>query len=228
MKALLALVVFAAACTDDLDPPWQLDHDRVVAVRASQPGLAPGQSATIDALIGTKDAPLAVRVPEAAIVVSPTSLSDTLSHVGSDWVVTAPSEDRLAAARSELKLAAGAAVPLQIGVSYNGMALFATKVIELGAAANNPTLDNVMVNGVAPGTSDIVIGKLIKVPLSVDANDLDFDVTWLTSCGTMHDFDLPSGYIFVEEDDPTEGQLALVVRDAHAGVAWQVWTIRAE
>ncbi|HSR95739.1 MAG TPA: hypothetical protein VLM79_01660, partial [Kofleriaceae bacterium] len=55
--ALGTLVVAVAACTDDLDPPWQLDHDRIIAVRATPPQIAAGDRAVVDALVGTKGAP---------------------------------------------------------------------------------------------------------------------------------------------------------------------------
>ncbi|MBC7977713.1 MAG: hypothetical protein H7138_22270 [Myxococcales bacterium] len=222
--ATLALV----ACTGDLDPQWQLDHDRIVAVRATPPSIASGAKSTIDGLIARVGDTVQIAGPEQATVVSPMSLADTLALEGGSWVVTAPSEDRLVAARAELELAAGAPVPLQIGVAYSGQTLLATKTVLLGAAADHPALTNVMINGAPGGTAEIVIGKLVDVPLSVEANDEDFDVAWLTSCGTMHDFDLPAAYVHVEDDDPTEGELVLVVRDAGAGVAWQRWTIRAE
>lgn len=230
MFALVALVALlaVAACTGDLDPQWQLDHDRIVAVRANPPGIAPGGKSTFDALIAKKGAQVRVATPELATVVSPTSLADTLALDGGNWVVTAPSEDRLIAARAELKLPAGAPVPLQIGVSYAGQTLLATKTVSLGAAADNPALSNVMIDGQPAGTSEIVVGKLVKVPLSVEADDVDFDVTWLTSCGTMHDFDLPAAYLEVEADDVTTGELVLVVRDQGAGVTWRRWPIHAE
>ena len=44
----------------------------------------------------------------------------------------------------------------------------------------------------------------------------------------MHDFDLPQAYLEVEADDPTAGELGVVLRDAHGGVAWKIWPIRAE
>jgi hypothetical protein len=225
---LLIAVLGLGACTGDLDPQWQLDHDRIVAVRATPPAIAPGSKSTLDALIGKKGAQVSVAAPELATVVSPTSLSDTLALDAGNWVVTAPSEDRLIAARAELMLAAGAPVPLQVGVAYAGQTLLATKTVLLGAAADNPALDNVMIDGQPAGTSEIVVGSLVKVPLSVDADDVDFDVTWLTSCGTMHDFDLPTAYLEVEDDDPTAGELVLVVRDAGAGVSWQRWPIHAQ
>src|SRR5262249_28395337 len=110
--------IAAAGCTGDIDPPWQLSHDRIVAVRADPPGIAPGQTSRIDALLAHKGEMTSVATPELAMVTSPSSLGDVLTISGGTWTVTAPDEDRLAAARSELQLAAGAPVPLQIGVSY--------------------------------------------------------------------------------------------------------------
>ena len=65
-----------AACADDTDPPWQLDHDRVIAVRANPPGLAPGEQATLDALLARKGDTTRTAIPEGATVVSPASLAD--------------------------------------------------------------------------------------------------------------------------------------------------------
>jgi hypothetical protein len=228
-RSLVVLALAATgACTEDLDPPWQLDHDRIIAVRAEPAGVAPGERATLEALLGAKGARTRVAAPELAQVVSPASLSDVLRLEAGSWVVTAPSEDRLSAARAELQLAAGAPVPLVVGVSYADQSLVATKTIALGQHVDNPPLVNVMVDGQPAGTSELVVGKLVKVPLSLDADDETYDVTWLTSCGTMHDFDLPSAYLEVEDDDPTEGELVLVVRDDQAGVSWAQWPIRAE
>lgn len=228
MIALLA--VSAAACTDDLDPAWQLDHDRIIAVRASQPALQAGESATIDALLGKKGGKMSVASPEQATVVSPTSLASALQVQNGAWTVTAPSEDRLAAARTELSLKADEPVPLEIGVAYAGATLYATKRVLLGATGSNPALENVRIKeAAAPADgSEIVIGLLDKTLLSVDANDDDFDTVWLTSCGTMHDYDLPAAYLKIEDDDPTAGELALVVRDDNGGVSWRTWAIRAE
>jgi hypothetical protein len=225
--ALFAAAVAAAGCTGDIDPPWQLSHNRIIAVRAEPPGITAGQTARIDALLGHKGAMTSVATPELAAVTSPMSLSGVLSVSDGSWTVTAPSDDRMAAARSELKLADGAPVPLEIGVSYDGQSLVATKTIMLGQAAANPTLNSVTING-QPPADQLTVGKLVKVPLAIDADDVNFDVTWLTSCGTMHDFDLPNAYLKVEADDPDTGELGVVLRDAHGGVAWQLWPIQAQ
>jgi hypothetical protein len=229
-----AAAIATGACTLDVDPPWQLDHDRIVAVRATPPGITAGQNARLDALLAVKGGKTSVASPELAVVVSPTSLADTVGFDGG-WVVTAPGDDRLAAARAELGLAADAPVPLQVGVSYAGRTLVATKTVELGVAADNPALftmnmriDGQPVDGPAAGSSEVVVQPLAKVPLSIDADDAIYDVAWLTSCGTMHDFDLPNAYLKVEAADPQSGELAVVLRDGKGGVAWNVWPIRAE
>jgi hypothetical protein len=235
----LATIAAATGCMGDIDPPWQLSHDRIVAVRADPPGIAAGGTSRIDALLAHKGAMTSVATPVLAAVTSPASLSDVLSFQGGSWVVTAPAEDRMAAARSELKLATGAPVPLQIGVSYGGdprtpgdQALAAVKTVTLGQPAANPALDGLMIDGkpIDPtaASAELTVDKLINVPLSVNASDVDFDVTWLTSCGTMHDFDLPQAYLRVETADPQTGELGVVLRDARGGVTWKIWPIKAE
>jgi hypothetical protein len=107
------------------------------------------------------------------------------------------------------------------------MALVATKTVWLGMAADNPSLDAMMIDGApADAKTEISVGTLVNVPLSISA-EIDDNVNWLTSCGTMHDFDLPQAYLRVEADDPTDGELAVIRRDKRGGVAWRVWPIHA-
>ncbi len=217
------------ACAGDLDEQWQLDHDRIIAVRATPPGIVSGERAEIDALIGAVGQHPVERPPEIATVVSPMSLMGTVAPDAGKWYVTAPDAARLAAARTELGLKADAPVPLQVGVSYSGQTLLAFKTVFLGETRVNPSLDDMMIDGAAaPGsTTEIVVQPLTDVRLSVKA-DVDDTVNWLTSCGTMHDFDLPNAYLRVEKDDPTTGDLGVVRRVSDGGVAWHVWTIRAD
>ena len=234
---LTMLAIAASACNSDVDEQWFLDHDRIIAVRASKPRLLAGEEATLDALVGRKGAPPAEEVPPGAMVVSPESLATALRFDGGQWIVTAPDEAKLSAVRTELGLAADKPVPLVVGTAWpasafpadeKGEPFAALKTVYLGVSAENPVLDDMMVNGVDAGASnEIVVGKLVDVPLSVTAGETDV-VNWLTSCGTMHDFDLPQAYLRVEEEDMTEGSLAVVVRTDLGGVAWKVWPIRAE
>jgi len=217
------LLLFVAACASDVDPPWQLDHDRIIAVRATPPHIPSGATSTIDLFVGHKGAPTSVQAPDVTTVVSPMSLADTLSGT----TVTAPSEDRLAAARTELGLMPGVPVPLQLGGGVAAGQLAATKTVWLGDSADNPTLDGVTVGDVTPGAS-IVVPTLTDVHLFVNGDDSVDTINWLTSCGSMHDFDLHKAYLRVEKDDPTSGELAVVFRDAQGGVVWQVWPISAQ
>ena len=218
----VALLVMLVAC-GDVDPEWQLDHTRIIAVRATPPHIPAGATSQIDLLDATKDAGTSMPPPDQVIVVSPMSLADALSGT----TVTAPTDDRIAAARIELGLSPGAPVPLELDVASQG--LVARKIVFLGDAADNPMLTNVMIGG-APAPA---AGEMITVPpdmdvhFSVDADDSTMQVDWLSSCGTMHDFDLHASYIHVLPADPQTGELALVLRDAHGGVTWSVWPISA-
>lgn len=229
MKTLArwAVVVSVAACTDDLDPPWQLDHDRIIAVRATPPQIAAGQRAIVDALVAYKGAPVAELSPDEATVVSPARLAGALARDAAGWVITAPSAAELDATRAELGLPSTAPVPVEIRVRHAGGALTATKTVRLGGAADNPSMTEVQIDRASPGSAPVVIAPLIDVPLAIPLDDATYDVTWLSSCGTMHDFDLPTAHLRVEADDPHVGQLVLVVRDGAGGVNWRVWSIDA-
>ena len=86
---LAAVATAATACMGDIDPPWQLSHDRIVVVRAEPPGIAAGQTSRIDALLAHKGQMTSVATPELAAVTSPMSMSDVLSIRSGSWVVTA-------------------------------------------------------------------------------------------------------------------------------------------
>ena len=60
-------------CTDDVDPPWQLDHDRIVAVRATPPRIASGETARLDVLRRAQGRADHRAPPDTVAVVSPIS-----------------------------------------------------------------------------------------------------------------------------------------------------------
>lgn len=215
-----------AACTNDVDPAWQLDHDRVIAVRATPSRIAAGESSVLDALLGHKGAAPAEIEPDTVEVVSPTSLAGALSH-GAHWTVTTPNEDQLVAARGELALDPGAPVPLRLRLRFAGTSLDGLKVVWLGQHADNPVLDPVTIDGRdALAEPELTVAAGVDIPLAVTFDDT-YNINWLTSCGTMHDFDLARARLRVEPDDPHSGTLALVVRDNLGGVAWHLWPITA-
>jgi len=219
---LALLAVLLAACTGDVDPKWQLDHDRIVAVRATPPHIPSGATSQLDLLLAMKGAGTSSAVPDRAIVVSPMLLADALTGN----TVTAPSQDRLAEVRTELGLAATDPVPLQLGIASG--TLTAVKTVYLGDSADNPALVNVTFDGTQPADGDILtVPAGTDVHMSVDASDATMIINWLSSCGTMHDFDLHNAYIHVQPGDPQSGELVLTVRDLVGGVSWEIWPIAA-
>lgn len=233
----LVLVSLLVGCTSEVDEPWELDHDRIIAVRATPPRIPAGARSELDTLVGRKGGPASEEIPPAAMVVSPESLASALRFDAGTWVVTAPDEATLAVTRTELGLEAGAPVPLVVGVAFPSTEfplhettdpVAALKTVWLGDTGDNPVLSGVTIDGAeVPAGTPIVVAPLTDVRLSVDVAERD-DVNWLTSCGTMHDFDLPQAYLRVELEDPTEGELAVIVRTDLGGVAWRLWSTRAE
>jgi hypothetical protein len=223
-----AVVALLAGCSGDVAPDWQLAHDRVIAVRATPPRIAPGEVARIDALLGHQAQPPDGVDPDTAEVVSPASLAGALARSDTRWTVTAPGDDRLAAARGELGLDAGAPVPLQLRVGFTQLGQTALKIVWLGPHSDNPVIDPVAIDGrdgLAAAALTVPAG--VDVPLAVSF-DATYNINWLTSCGTMHDFDLATAHLRVEPEDPHAGTLAIVVRDALGGVAWRLWPIAAQ
>lgn len=227
MKRLIP--IFLVGCAGDLDPQWQLDHDRIVALRAEPPGIAAGEQSVLSGLISIKDVGTMEAAPEAAIVASPQSMAGVVSFDAGRWVVTAPAEDRIAAARNELGLAPGAPVPLIIGVSYAQQTLLATKTVTLGMALQNPQLGDVLIAGAPATAADVVVPATGDVTLSTAIDNDTQDINWLTSVGEMHDFDLADATLRLAADDErSAGSLAVVVRDDHGGATWRVWPIRKQ
>jgi hypothetical protein len=223
-----AVLAVLAGCSADVDPDWQLSHDRVIAVRAAPPRLAPGEVATIDALLGHAGQPPDGVDPDTAEVVSPASLAGALGRQATHWTVTAPGDDRLAAARSELGLDAGAPVPLRLRVGFTQLGQTALKVVWLGQHTDNPVIDPVTIGGMdGLAQAQLTVPAGVDVPLVVSF-DATYNINWLTSCGTMHDFDLAMAHLRVEPEDPHAGTLAIVVRDTLGGVAWHLWPITAQ
>ncbi len=226
--AWLVLLAGATGCLGDLDPAWQLDHDRIIAIRATPPHVVAGDTLVLDALMAHKGGPTDIESPTLAIV-SPrapkTLMGVSVAREGSDWTVTAPDDATLEAARAELMLDAGAPVPLEIGMTFGSGAtpLVATKFVYFGDAVDNPTITNPLVDG-APPAATLVIPPDIDVRLAVDA-DMTDKINWLTSCGTMHDDDEIKAFVHVLPADPMSGELAVVRRTAAGGVAFQRWPI---
>lgn len=225
IMAAIAAAMLATACTD-ATPPWQLEHDRIVAVRATPPHIPAGGRAVLDVLITAEDGGPAVILPQTAVLADQEPVPGvTVEPEGDGWSLVAPGEDALDQARAELELAAGAPVPVRVMVTVEiaGLSLAAIKTVYLGSEHDNPALGAVTIGG-EPAQDGLVVPTAADVDLRVTAADTDA-VDWLTSVGDLTD---PSDTIAtLRADEPADGHVAVVIRDDLGGVTWGWWTLRA-
>jgi hypothetical protein len=236
VAALMWIVLFGA-CTDDVVEEWHLNHDRVIAVRASPPGIVAGQTSELDALLGHQGGVPTEVIPQTATVLSPQSLASALAFTGGRWIVTAPDDGALAAARAELGLEASEPVPLVVNVSWpatvfpsdtTGVDYAATKTVFLGEERHNPTIAEMTVDGVASlSANELVVDSAEKTTLAIPAEREDM-TRWLSSCGQLADWDLASTLLTFEPEDARAGNIGVVLRTRAGGVAWKTWGIQAE
>jgi len=210
------VLVLAACSQTEVDPPWLLDHDRVVAVRSDPSAILPGEVARLDALLAHEGGPTTVEQPIGASAASAPGDLFLAVHFNIDhWQVDGPSEERLAIAREMLGLAPGEPVPLEVTLEFAGP-LYATKTVYLGGKHLNPMLS--FSHG-----PELAVGSRYVLEAPVPSA---WTVRWLTSCGTLEDETTHRAVHVVEE--PCEGEVVVVVRDEYAGVAWQVLPVRAD
>lgn len=236
------IALLLTGCIDDLDPQWALDHDHIVAMRTSLPGLAPGESALIDALVAHADGPTTIEEPiEAAGVTTAPILEGAIYTDGGRWYVYGPSEETLAIARTELGLAPDARVPLDVYAAFarpDGDPMIAKKRVWLGTHLANPSpplasMDGAVMPEIATEGPRAGLAPEIAIPTNTDVYfattvGTDWRVNWLSSCGTLFQDDVATSFLRVLDDDSHIGELAVVVRDPDGGVAWRVWPIHAE
>lgn len=223
MKRVVAVMVVAAAggCSD-LSQRWELDHARVLAVRLSPPGLSAGERAAVDVLVGNDAGePAVIAASAVAVAASDADLGQaiTVAVVDGGWVVIAGDAAALAAA------GATAAQPLDVDltldVTVDGHLLTALKSVRLGAAAANPAVPAIEVEGAAAGaTIDLAIGDELALGLSGlgGGDDLIFD--WFTSTGTLRRSETATATLEIAAADPASGHVVAVVRSPDGGVAW--------
>jgi hypothetical protein len=224
-----AVAAVTAGCVPDSDPRWQLNHDRVVAARATPPHLPAGTTATIDALIAHAGAPTAIEAPVSVMTSPGTSAAlATVAQTDAGWQVTAAAADALDAARASDNIAPGQPIPLVLIETFGPIPLTVSHTIFVGDAASNPPSGAVQVAGAAvTPDAHLMIPADVDVHLSIDA-DPAASVNWLTSCGTMHDDDEHAAFVHVLPADSQAGELVVVVRAVDGGVGWQRFTIEAQ
>ncbi|MEZ4368089.1 MAG: hypothetical protein R2939_17680 [Kofleriaceae bacterium] len=238
MRAALALVaalLVGAGCTD-LSQRWELDHARILAVRATPPGLGADEVALIDLLViddaGTPSvatpglASTAEANPEPAV-----AAALTLSPTSAGWQATAGDADDLAAARAAAGLADDEPLDVLVGVTHSvpGAAdpLLAIKAVRLGEADVNPATPTIRVDGLTVAEGDVATverGREIELTFVEEFADpsedepLEFD--WLTGTGSLTKSQTRRGLLEIGAEDPDAGYVVAIVRTATGGVSW--------
>lgn len=119
-RIALVLVVGLWGCVDASDPPWQLDHDRIVAVTAEPPRIEPGGSARITALVAHAGAPVDEEQPVVMTVVSPRELYMAVHYNIDHWQIDCPTVTEPTELDVELRVAAGEVATKKIWLGETG------------------------------------------------------------------------------------------------------------
>jgi hypothetical protein len=224
------LLVLVAGCIEEVDARWQLDHDHVVAARATPPRIRAGEQTAIDALVAHAGRGVSVESPLSAEVGN-ARFAAYLVENGGVWTLTAPDAEMLRSARPAMGLPEDAPVPVDVLLTFQRSTdrsqpdpVRVKKTVWLGEPSVNPALPPITIDGVPAGDE-------VSVPIDRDvylSAETDMRVNWLTSVGTLFQDDVATSFVRVLPEDHHDGELVVVVRDAEGGVAWQVWPMRAQ
>jgi hypothetical protein len=191
MKRLVIVMLVACNSSDD---PFELDHARVLAVRAEPAHALPGTSACIDVLAADAAGHVFVATPDSI---------DAGGLPVTGACVLAPAV-----------LAPVASVIVTVGDEQ----LAATKQLVFGDDHANPSVGSMLVDGAATTEIDVATGD--SAMLDVPGDDGTRSYAWYTSIGTLAHY--RSEAATLDGGDPGDGTVVLVVRDDVGGVAWQL------
>jgi hypothetical protein len=238
LKYALLLLIAMTGCIDAIDARWQLDHDHVIAARATPPRIRSGEATNLDALVAHANAPVSIENPMTAEVGTRGFEPYLSQRLDGSWLLEAPSTEVLTGARLALNMADDEPVPVDVMLTFphpSGLDRAALdpyrvkKTVWLGEPRPNPELPAVTIDG-QPGPAETDVVKLPldrDVYVSVDAPD-GTRVNWLTNVGTLFQDDVATAYMRVAAKDRLAGQLVVVMRDSEGGVAWRIWSVLAE
>ena len=231
MRNALCLLLLVG-CIDPIDARWQLDHDHVIAARATPPRIRSGEATAIDALVAHEGRGVSVEDPLSAEVGN-ARFETFLNFDNGAWTLTAPDAQVLASARPALGLPEDAPVPVDLLLTFPRSTnrsspdpVRVKKTVWLGEPSSNPVVPPIPIDGAAAG-EEIVVPVGRDVYLFVEIPD-GLRVNWLTSVGSLFQDDVATSFVRVLPEDRKMGELVVVVRDREGGVAWQVWPMRAE
>lgn len=224
---LVALIIVVASCDLGASPD-ELEHTHILAVRADPPGIQADQNSRIDVLATSSEGVLLRPIPTTAEFVTQID-GATLSRPATDWVVQAPSEEQLAAARIAAEIAPDAPLPIiiRVTVDIDGQTLSAEKVIVFGLSYANPTILDALLEDEPLGDAELVVQPDRDVTLSAStdpATGLRF--AWASGVGGLSGYRTDTATL--TPDNGKSGAIVVIARDETGGVTWRSGNVRVE
>jgi hypothetical protein len=199
MITVCALTLALGACTQS-DDAYFLAHAQILALRSEPSHVPPGGTVRVDALVGDEAGDVSVVVPDQLAASIPAQKQ------ADGWYVTAP---------------AGSALDVEVTatVTVDDEALVGTKALVFADAQDNPTIDQMYLDGSAAAAIAVAKGATPTLALAnPDASALSY--AWYTSLGELEQF--RSAQATFDATEAGDGVVCVVVRDGQGGVAWQV------
>lgn len=201
MRAILFITILTAC--DSAPEVARLDHAQILAVRSEPAAVAPGGRAKIDILAGDDSGAVFEANPDT-VTAGPLAVE----RAADGWYVTANGPE---------------IATIAVSLAIDGVAWRATKSLVVNELAANPTIATMQIDG-APA-DEIVAQVGTKPALSIIA-DGDLDYAWYSSVGDLEKYRMPTAILDAEQ--PAEGHVVIVVRDATGGVGWKLLPARVE
>jgi len=224
MRLISVLVAFhlAAACTD-FNSPSELGDVQLLAVRASPKGIAGGERARLDFLIGGPGGLISGAEPLWLVTdgLGTPAVGSVVLDAG-EWFYQAPAS-----------VPEPSGVTLTLLVEAGGVQLNALKAIGIGVSEDNPTIADMVVSGQsveADGDSIAVAGETFEVSARIDPDPGETgQLAWYSTIGVADPIRGPVVTIEVDsERDTAQGPLVVVGRDGFGGIAWKTATLSRE
>jgi hypothetical protein len=213
--ALLAIVPLVACA--DLSEPWQLNYTRVLAVRATPPGLAPSETTTFTALVFDGSAVREIAVTNISVP-APFAAVLTPAAVPAFW--QAADRNVLANELATRQIPDGEAlvVPVSTSLTLAGVdnAFLGLKYVRVGNAAANPEEPIILIDGVALRELTLHAQQVATFAVANSAPALTY--TWATTHGELQHAAAANSELTATELG--DGVLVVVVRDGVGGVSW--------
>lgn len=225
MRFVLAALLLTG-CIDEIDARWTLDHDHVIAARATPPRVRDGETTVLDALVAHEGRAPTVEGAMTAELANPPSDFDgrLVQDATGRWLLDVPF--RLSRAGAEDSYPVDVVLTFRPSNNRAGIDPYRVKkTVWIGEPTQNPPAPMSIKVGDVEITDEVVVPRGEDVYLEVAASASQ-RVNWLTNVGSLYQDDHARAFVHVEGDDARSGELVVVLRDDVGGVTWRVFPMR--